>query len=140
MNEVVVQPGGGKPQMIGSGPIMSQSASVAIAQTRELAESVAAIQMAKTFPRDILAVREDVRRECMRPELAMRAVYAYSRKGATEPITGPSIRLAEVLVRCMGNFDAGWRELEQTPEMVKCEAYAWDKEKNSRNRLCTVIP
>lgn len=139
MNEVATTPapqnGGG---LIG-GSIMSNSAAVAVAQTRELAESVAAIQMAKMFPRDMLRVHEDVKRECMRPDLALRAVYAYSRKGATEPITGPSIRLAEVLVRCMGNFDAGWRELEQTPETVKCEAYAWDKEKNSRNTVTFTV-
>lgn len=121
------------------GSIMSQSAAVAVAQTRELAESIAAIQMAKMFPRDIIQVREDVKRECMRQELAQRAVYAYSRKGATEPITGPSIRLAEVLVRCMGNFDAGWRELEQGDDFVKCEAYAWDKEKNSRNTVTFTV-
>ena len=117
------------------GSIVSGSASVAIAQTRELAESVAAIQMAKMFPRDLIQTQEDVKRECMRTELAKRAVYTYARRGAVEPITGPSIRLAEVLVRCMGNIDAGWRELEQTPESVKCEAYAWDKERNSRHTV-----
>lgn len=117
------------------GSIMSKNAAVAVAQTRELAESIAAIQMAKAFPRDIIQVREDVKRECMRPELAQRAVYTYARKGATAPISGASIRLAEVLVRCMGNMDAGWRELEQTPEALKCEAYAWDKEKNSRHTV-----
>lgn len=121
------------------GSIISTNASVAIAQTRELAESVAAIQMAKIFPRDMIAVAEDVKRECMRPELAQRAVYAYARKGATAPITGPSIRLAEVLVRCMGNIDAGWREIEQAPEWIKCEAYAWDKEKNSRHTVTFTV-
>lgn len=121
------------------GSIISTNASVAIAQTRELAESVAAIQMAKMFPRDMIAVAEDVKRECMRPELAQRAVYAYARKGATAPITGPSIRLAEVLVRCMGNIDAGWREIEQAPEWIKCEAYAWDKEKNSRHTVTFTV-
>lgn len=135
MNEITTtqhEPQGMQPV---GGSMLSKSASVAVAQTRELAESVAAIQMAKMFPRDMIQVQEDVKRECMRSELAMRAVYTYSRKGATEPISGPSIRLAEVLTRCMGNIDAGWRELEQTPDTVKCEAYAWDKERNSRHTV-----
>lgn len=141
-NEVVktnnggIQPsnGGG---MLGS--VMSGRAAVAVAQTRELAESIAAVQMAKAFPRDMIEVQAAVKNECMRKELALRAVYTYSRKGATEPITGPSIRLAEVLTRCMGNIDAGWRDLEQDAESVKCEAFAWDKERNSRHSVTFTV-
>lgn len=115
------------------GNVISKNSAIAVAQTRELAETLAAVQMAKAFPRDMIAVREDVKRECMRPKLAQQAVYTYARKGATAPITGPSIRLAEVLTRCMTNIDAGWREIEQDAECVKCEAFAWDKERNSRH-------
>lgn len=118
---------------------MSGSASVAIAQSREMAEAIAAIQMAKMFPRDMIQVREDVKNECMRENLAKCAVYTYSRKGATTPITGPSIRAAEVLARCMTNIDAAWRELEQTPESVKCQAFAWDKEKNVRHEITFTV-
>lgn len=121
-----------------SGVISGKSA-IAVAQTRELGEAIAAVQMAKAFPRNMLEVREAVKQECMRPALAERAVYTYSRKGASEPITGPSIRLAEVLLRCMTNIDAGWREIEQDAESVKCEAYAWDKERNIRNSVTFTV-
>lgn len=141
MNELSVEVKGAAVQPMGAaaGGMMSAKAAVAVAQTRELGEAIAAVQMAKAFPRDMVAVREDVKRECMRSALAERAVYTYARKGATAPITGPSIRLAEVLLRCIGNMDAGWREIEQDAESVKCEAYCWDKERNARQQIVFTV-
>lgn len=115
----------------------SKNGAVAIAQTRELAESIAAVQMAKAFPRDIQECRKLIESECQREGLAEVATYTYSRGG--QEITGPSIRLAETLVRCLGNIDAGWRDLETSPEASKCEAFAWDKERNIRHAITFTV-
>ena len=115
----------------------SKNGAVAIAQTRELAESIAAVQMAKAFPRDIQECRKLIEGECQREGLAEVATYTYARGG--QDITGPSIRLAETLVRCLGNIDAGWRELETSPEASKCEAFAWDKERNIRHAITFTV-
>lgn len=117
--------------------VISKNGAVAIAQTRELAESIAAVQMAKAFPRDIQECRKAIESECQREGLAEVATYTYSRGG--QEITGPSIRLAETLVRCLGNIDAGWRELETSPESSKCEAFAWDKERNIRHAITFTV-
>jgi len=117
--------------------VISRNGAVAIAQTRELAESIAAVQMAKAFPRDIQECRKAIESECQREGLAEVATYTYSRGG--QDITGPSIRLAETLVRCLGNIDAGWRELETSPEASKCEAFAWDKERNIRHAITFTV-
>lgn len=116
---------------------MSKNGAVAIAQTRELSEAIAAVQMAKAFPRDIQLCRKAIESECQREGLAEVATYTYSRGG--QDITGPSIRLAETLVRCLGNIDAGWRELETSPEASKCEAFAWDKERNIRHNITFTV-
>lgn len=110
---------------------------LAIAQTRELSEALAAVQMAKAFPRDIQECRKMIESECQREGLAEVATYTYARGG--QDITGPSIRLAETLVRCLGNIDAGWRELETSPEASKCEAFAWDKERNIRHSVTFTV-
>ena len=116
---------------------MSKNGAVAIAQTRELSEAIAAVQMAKAFPRDLQECRKLIESECQREGLAEVATYTYSRGG--QEITGPSIRLAETLVRCLGNIDAGWRELETSPEASKCEAFAWDKERNIRHAVTFTV-
>ena len=114
-----------------------KSGGLAIAQTRELSEALAAVQMAKLFPRDMQECRKMIESECQREGLAEVATYTYARGG--QDITGPSIRLAETLVRCLGNIDAGWRELETSPESSKCEAFAWDKERNIRHSVTFTV-
>lgn len=111
-------------------PGVIKNGGLAIAQTRELSEAFAAVQMAKAFPRDMQECRKMIEAECQSKELAEKATYTYA-KGNTE-VTGPAIRLAEALMRCYGNMDAGWRVLETSPEASKCEAFAWDKERNVR--------
>ena len=47
-------------------------------------------------------------------------------------MTGPSIRLAEMLAQNWGNMTFGVRELEQRNGESTCEAFAWDMETNAR--------
>ncbi len=72
------------------------SSSVAHAEAMVKARVLMALQR----PRDWEVVRERFLRECSRPALAEIAIY---RKPIGDGITGPSIRLAEVALRCMGN-------------------------------------
>ena len=114
------------------------NASTMVAQTREMADALAAVQMAKMFPRDMIAVRDRILNACTRPKLAEVACYTYAR-GGTE-VTGPSIRLAEMLAQCWGNMQFGIRELEQKNGESTCEAFAWDLETNARQVKVFQVP
>ena len=114
------------------------NASTMVAQTREMAEAIGQMQMAKAFPRDVVAARDRILNACTRPRLAETACYTYAR-GGTE-VTGPSIRLAEMLAQNWGNITFGIRELEQRNGESTCEAFAWDMETNSRQTKVFQVP
>lgn len=114
------------------------NASTMVAQTREMADALAAVQMAKMFPRDVVASRDRILNACTRPRLAETACYTYAR-GGTE-VTGPSIRLAEMLAQEWGNIQFGVRELEQRNGESTCEAFAWDLETNARQTKVFQVP
>jgi len=97
---------------------------------RAAAEVQASMAIAKRYPRDEYAAYTRIMAACKRQSLAESAVYAYPRGGAT--VTGPSIRLAEVLANAWGNIDYGYREIGSGPGYTDVECYAFDKESNSR--------
>lgn len=103
---------------------------VAVEQSRAVAETQAALMMAKRFPRDPRVAMDRILNACTRPSLAEQSLYTYSRGGTD--ITGPSIRLAEALAQNWGNIQFGIRELEQRPGESTVEAFAWDVETNTR--------
>lgn len=103
---------------------------VSIESERAVAEVKAAVTMARMFPRDEMLARQKVLAACSRPELARVAIYRYPRGG--QQIEGPSIRLAEVLVRAWGNCHYGFRELAVYPGESEMESYCWDLESNNR--------
>lgn len=98
--------------------------------SREIAAVQAAMVIAKRFPRDEAAAFTRIKRACSRKALAEHSMYAYPRGGAT--VTGPSIRLAEVLAQNWGNLEFGIRELEQRGGESVVEAFCWDLETNVR--------
>ena len=98
---------------------------------RAIAEVQASMAIAKRFPRDEYAAFTRILNACKRSSLAENAAYAYPRGGTT--VTGPSIRLAEVLANAWGNIDYGYREVGSGPGYTDVEAYAFDKESNSRS-------
>ncbi len=114
------------------------NAATMVAQTREMAEAIAAMQMAKMCPRDVVAARDRILNSCTRPKLAEGACYTYSRGGTD--VTGPSIRLAEMLAQNWGNMSFGIRELEQRNGESTCEAFAWDMETNARQTKVFQVP
>jgi len=87
--------------------------------------------IARQFPRDHMRANDQILNACMRPTLAEKALYTYSRGG--QDVTGPSIRLAETLAQYWGNIQFGVRELEQGDGVSTVEAFAWDIETNVRD-------
>jgi len=104
---------------------------------RQAQEVQAAMIMAKKFPRDTLEAFNRIRKACQRKGLAKEAEYSYPRGG--EKVTGPSIRLAEVLAQNWGNLDYGILELNRTKGNSEMMAYAWDMETNTRRTMVFTV-
>ncbi len=102
---------------------------VAIEESRAVAEAMGKLYVAKNFPRDEAKAYEKIMLSCSRKALADSAEYSYPRGGAT--VKGASIRLAEELARAWGNIDYGLRELSQKEGESEMEAYCWDLETNT---------
>lgn len=98
---------------------------------RAMKEVEGAIVLAKKFPRNDSVVFDKLIKACQRPLLAESAMYSYPRGG--EVVTGPSIRLAEVMAQAMGNMTYGVRELSNENGFSVIETYAWDLESNVRS-------
>lgn len=97
---------------------------------RYMQEIQGMVFMAKQYPRDQFAAWQRIKEACSRKSLAEVASYEYPR--GNEKVSGPSIRLAEVLAQCWGNMTYGVTELEQRAGESTCMAYAWDLETNVR--------
>ncbi|HWT38344.1 MAG TPA: hypothetical protein VN289_18785, partial [Paraburkholderia sp.] len=110
---------------------VAAGALIAAEQSKAIAEVQAALYFARTQPRDPRRAMDRILQECMRPGLAEEATYQYSRGG--NDISGPSIRLAEMLAKRWGNMEAGVKELSRRDGVSECLAYAWDYETNYRD-------
>lgn len=104
-----------------------------VAVQRSIAEVQASLIIAKKFPRDPAASIKRIQAACGDVRLAEDAEYEYSRGGTA--IVGPSIRLAEVVAMNWGNIDFGIREIEQRRDGSTVQAFAWDKETNTRSEV-----
>src|SRR5690606_519953 len=71
------------------------------AEQRALAEVKGRMAIAKQFPRNEFQACQSIIESCKRFKLASECLYSYPRGG--QMITGPSIRLAEVLAQRWGN-------------------------------------
>lgn len=107
-------------------------------QQRAIAETQAAMIIAKRFPRNQIEAMDRILQACTRPTLAEQALYSYGRGGTD--VTGPSIRMAEALAQSWGNIQFGIRELEQRNGESSVEAFAWDIETNTRQVKVFQVP
>lgn len=114
------------------------SSVVSIEQQRAIAEAQGQLVLAKRFPRNFAQAMEEILTSCAYMEFAEEAFYALPRGGQT--VRGPSIRLAEEIARCYGNFQYGHRELARNEGESVVEVYAWDVEKNNRSTRQITIP
>lgn len=101
---------------------------VNVEQQRAVAEVQAMLIVARSVPRDPVRARDLIIQDCQSPKVAEEALYDYAR-GGTE-ITGPTIRLLEVIVRRWGNMETGVKELSRENGVSQCLAFAWDLETN----------
>ena len=111
----------------------AQQASTALAnieQSRAVAEVQASIVLAKANPRNEESAYMSIMKSCKRKSLAECASYSYRRGGTL--VTGPSIRLAEVVARCWGNINYGFREVGRGKDFSEVEAFAHDLETNTK--------
>ena len=97
---------------------------------RQAQEVQMAMMVAKMYPRDTYEAFNRIMQACDRRKLAEEAMYEFPRGGTK--VTGPSIRLAEVLAQNWGNVDFGIIELEQKKGESHVMAYAWDLQTNTR--------
>lgn len=104
---------------------------VAIEQSRAIAEAQGKLIIAKRFPRDEVQAYNKVAQACQRKGIAEKAFYSYSRGSSV--VNGPTIRFAEELARCWGNIDYGIKELSQDDGKSEMQAYAWDLETNAQS-------
>jgi len=101
-----------------------------VSSSREMEEVKGQIFMAKSFPRNYYEAERRILDACKRFSLAESAMYSYPRAGTN--VTGPSIRLAEVLAQNWGNISFGVKELEQRNGESTAMAFCWDLETNTR--------
>lgn len=101
---------------------------VTIESERAIAEAQGKLVIAKRFPRNQAVAYANIIDACRRPGLAEEACYSFPRGG--EVVSGPAIRLAEMLAANWGNVDYGLRELSRKDGVSEMEAYAWDLETN----------
>ena len=133
-NEIVVQ--NENPFAVGRPRHVNEGA-VAIEASRAVAEAQGKLVIAKNFPRNEVEAYAKAMQACQRKSLAEKATYSYPRSGST--ISGPSIRLAEELVRCWGNIDFGIKELSQKEGESEMQAYCWDMETNTISSQTFVV-
>ncbi len=93
------------------------------------AETDVQVSTAKRYPRSIaLALKNSISLATINEEMAASCMYALPRAGKN--ITGPSIRLAEVMASEWGNLRIAARIIDQTDTFIVAQGLCWDMEKN----------
>lgn len=100
---------------------------------RALQEVQAAYVMAKKFPRNENHSLLKITESCKRRRMAEGAMYSYPKGG--KQVSGPSIRLAEVMAKSWGNLDYGVVELQRDDRRSLVRAYCIDLETNVTKKL-----
>lgn len=117
------------------GPAVSQA--TAIEQSRAVAEVQASVLVAQNLPRDINRAVAEMRDACGRMSMAEQAFYQVPNRG-----TGPSVHLMRELARVWGNIEHGSNELRREDEagISEVQAFAWDKQTNTRTSRTFIAP
>ena len=119
-------------------PVPQQSAMIEVQKSIEVQRVQGAIISAKKFPRDSNQAFARIMEACKRPSFAAVATFSYPR--GNETVSGPSIRLAEVLVQNFGNMIAGVQELESQDGATIFRSYCWDLETNFTDEKIFRVP
>lgn len=99
-------------------------------------ETEAQLDAAHKYPRSIgRFMKEAVTLATLTQEVAESCIYALPRGGKS--ITGPSVRLAEIVASTWGNLHTGKRVIGAEEKEVISQGVAWDLEKNLRHTVET---
>jgi hypothetical protein len=89
------------------------------------------LDAAHRYPRRISVWRKEaISLACWNQEVAESCMYSVPRAG--KAITGPSVRLAEIMASAYGNMHVGARVTDADDSHVYAQGVAWDIEKNVR--------
>lgn len=117
---------------------------VSIESERAIAEARGQMQLARMFKRDLNAAYSEVLDACKIPEMAEIAFYSVPQGG--QKVTGPSIKLMQMIAAACEHFEWGHRELSRTEATAESagrsevEVVAWDKQKNNvSKRQITIL-
>ncbi|MEL7111404.1 MAG: hypothetical protein AAGK93_00520 [Pseudomonadota bacterium] len=103
------------------------SATLATLQSAEIDQQIAT---ARRFPRSIKAFRDQAQElATLDEQTAAECMYSLPRGG--KKITGPSVRLAEIVASCWGNCRYAARIVEEQKDFVVAQGVFHDLEKNS---------
>ncbi len=108
---------------------INQAKQIAIIESeRAIAEVKGAMFLAREYPRNEPQARIHILETCERLSFAEQAQYSYPRGG--NYITGPSIRLAELIAEKWENIDCGYKQYDNGDGTSQVIAYAWDLQTN----------
>ena len=94
-------------------------------------EVEAQLDSAHKYPRSIKRFRQEaLSMATISEEVAQSCIYSLPRGG--KPITGPSVRLAEICASAWGNIHVGARPVDVGDTEVTSQGVAWDLERNFR--------
>lgn len=94
-------------------------------------EVEAQLTAAHKYPRSVgRFLREAATLATMSQDIAASCIYSVPRDG--KQITGPSVRLAEIVASAYGNLHFGARIVEEGEKEITAQGVAWDLEKNVR--------
>jgi hypothetical protein len=106
---------------------VSQSAVSAIVKS----EVEAQLDAAHKYRRSVTRFLQDAKQlATLTVEIAESCMYSLPRGG--KPITGPSVRLAEICASAYGNLQVGARVVDTEEKEIVAQGAAWDMERNLR--------
>jgi hypothetical protein len=120
-----------------NGAALSVAAETSAATTAERAKAIvqAAYVMARSNPRDLMAVRQRLMNRCMSPRFAEVAIFAKPQgknpDGSQHMVRGLSIRFAEAAIQAYGNIRVETNVLFDTAERRILEVAVTDLETNA---------
>lgn len=103
---------------------------LSVTEAKDKVELESQVSVAKRYPRKLEAVKAEIMSIVTGdPETAESCGYALTRGDKT--ITGPSTNLATIVSQAYGNMRSAAYVVEIGEKTVKCQAMAWDLEKNT---------
>jgi hypothetical protein len=120
-----------------NGSALTVAAETSASATAERAKAIvqAAYVMARSNPRDLMAVRQRLLNRCMSPRFAEVAIFAKpqgkNQDGTPNVVRGLSIRFAEAAIQAYGNIRVETNVLFDTPERRILEVTVTDLETNA---------